>query len=98
MQNGEWMLCENICQKQDYRIQDLFIGSGSDGRWYYSTFHFCIGKEVLRMEAQPESLTQLVKGYWLVPFDGKSDDCLRATWDGSASWGVDKAPSTITAP
>ena len=38
---GEWLAYANICRKEDRRIQDLFLARGSDGRWYYSTFHFC---------------------------------------------------------
>lgn len=81
LRNGDWILIESICRKSNKRIADLFIGLGSDGRWYYSTFHFCVGLSVLYNEPQPESLAQFVDGYWLKPFDGRSDDCLRKTWD-----------------
>lgn len=74
--------------------KDIFIGHGSDGKWYYSTFHFCVEKCVLQMEPQPDSLAQLVNGYWLVPFDGKSDDCLKITWDGGAFGSDRPAPTT----
>ena len=85
MNNGDWIACESICSKEDPRIHDLFIGRGSDGRWYYSTFHFCRGKVVLRVEGHPpESLAGFADAYWLVPFDGQSDDCLKETWTGAA--------------
>ena len=44
-QNGEWIVCENLCTKEQKTTirKDIFIGRGSDGRWYYSTFHFCVG-------------------------------------------------------
>jgi hypothetical protein len=82
--NGDWIICQNVCSKeQDTSVKkDIFIGRGSDGKWYYSTFHFCVHKCVLRMELQPESLAQLADAYWLVPFDGKSDECLKITWTG----------------
>ena len=82
--NGEWIICQNVCSKeQDTSVKkDIFIGRGSDGKWYYSTFHFCVHKCVLWEEGQPESLAQLVDAYWLVPFDGKSDECLKITWTG----------------
>lgn len=32
MRNGEWITYANICRKEDGRIDDLFIGKGSDGR------------------------------------------------------------------
>jgi hypothetical protein len=82
MANGEWIICQNICNKSDWRIKDLFIGRGSDGKWYYSTFHFCIGKMVLGIEPQPQSLEHFIRAFWLEEFDGRSDDCLRATWTG----------------
>jgi hypothetical protein len=36
------------------------------------------------MESQPETLAQLVDGYWLVPFDGNAENCLSETWTGGA--------------
>ena len=51
--NGDWIVCESKCSKEDQRIHDIFIGRASDGKWYYSTYHFCIGKLVLRMEEPP---------------------------------------------
>ena len=81
MKNGQWIVCQNICSKENWRIRDIFIGRGSDGKWYYSTFHFCVRKCVLQMERwQPDSLDEFVNAYWLVPFDGHSDECLKTTW------------------
>jgi len=80
MRNGDWLAYANVCQKQDHRIQDLFLGRGSDGRWYYSTYHFCIEMLVLRMDAQPADLAAFARTYYLRPFDGHSDECLRKTW------------------
>jgi hypothetical protein len=84
MENGEWMICQNVCSKEQSTAvkRDLFIGRGSDEKWYYSTFHFCVGKSVLRMERQPDSLAQFVDGYWLAPFEVESDKSLDVTWDG----------------
>lgn len=81
MTNGEWMVYGNKCSKEDRRIHDIFIGRGSDGKWYYSTFHFCIGMVTLEMWGQqPASLGQFVDTCFLREFDGFSDDCLRKTW------------------
>ncbi len=80
MQNGDWVAYTNICRKENWRIDDLFIGKGSDRQWYYSTYHFCIGMVVLRMETQPASLDEFVKAYYLRSFDGHSDECLQKTW------------------
>lgn len=84
MTNGEWIAYSNICSKQDSRIHDIFIGRASDGKWYYSTFHFCIGLLVLKMqgemEGQPASISKFAEEYYLRTFDGHSDDCLQKTW------------------
>jgi hypothetical protein len=80
MRNGDWLTYANICQKEDSRIRDLFLARGSDGRWYYSTYHFCIGMVVLRMEKQSDDLSAFAKTYHLRQFDGHSDECLRKTW------------------
>lgn len=92
--NGEWMVCQNVCKKsRPVSIEDIFIGRGSDGKWYYSTFHFCSGKVVLSQEYPPDSLAHFVQGYWLVPFTPPSDECLKRTWSGG-DYGEAKAPST----
>jgi hypothetical protein len=82
--NGDWIICQNICAKDQHTSvrKDLFIGRGSDGKWYYSTFHFCVAKCTLLMERQPDTLAQFADAYWLVPFDPKSDECLNVTWNG----------------
>lgn len=89
--NGEWIVCENACPKEPGTPvrKDLFVGRGSDGRWYFSTFHFCVGRCVLELEEQPATLASFVDGYWLVPFDGKPGHCLTDTWTGGP-WGADK--------
>ena len=79
MTNGQWIAYRNICQKEDERIPDLFLGLGSDGRWYYSTFHFCVRMQNLSVMGQPKSLTVFSKKYYLREFDGHSDECLKDT-------------------
>lgn len=86
MTNGEWLLYQNNCVKEPSHLHDLFLARGSDGKWYYSTFHFCIGMVVLRMggateePGAPGSLAEFVKTYAVREFDGKSDVCLEKTW------------------
>jgi hypothetical protein len=80
MENGEWLAYTNTCNKEDSAIHDFFLARGSDGRWYYSTFHFCKGMIVLRYEDQPKSLAAFEKTYYLRTFDGLSDECLQKTW------------------
>lgn len=81
---GEWLAYANVCQKQDKRIHDLFLARGSDGRWYYSTYHFCVDMIVLRIDEQPDDLAAFVRTYFLQTFDGRSDDCLQKTWPASS--------------
>jgi hypothetical protein len=81
MRNGDWVAYAAICQKENRRIQDLFIGRGSDGSWYYSTYHFCIDMLELRMEENPpDDLAAFSQTYHLRQFDGHSDECLGKTW------------------
>lgn len=84
--NGEWIVFQSVAGKEQRPGigRDLFIGRGSDGKWYYSSFHFCIRMESLRIEEQPDTLAQLVEGHWLVSFDGKSDECFKTTRSGGA--------------
>jgi hypothetical protein len=81
MTNGEWMVYSSFCRKQDFRICDIFIARASDGKWYYSTYHFCINMIVLRdMHGQPGSLAEFTNKYSVRQFDGRSDECLQRTW------------------
>ena len=79
--NGDWMVYDSFCYKQDFRIHDIFIARASDGKWYYSTYHFCINMVVLSgMKPQPGSLAEFIKDYSVRQFDGQSDECLKKTW------------------
>lgn len=80
MTNGEWMAYRNVCEKEQERIPDLFLGRGSDRHWYYSTFHFCVRMINLKdVMGQPKSLAEFSKTYYLREFDGHSDQCLEET-------------------
>jgi hypothetical protein len=80
MTNGEWIAYRNVCEKEMERIPDLFLGLGSDGRWYYSTFHFCVRMINLKdVVGQPKSLTEFSRTCYLKEFDGHSDECLKDT-------------------
>ena len=84
MMNGEHLVYSHIDAKQDHRIHDLFLARGSDGKWYYSTFHFCINMITLRAEIAGEpkhgSIAEFVQTYSAKEFDGQSDECLKKTW------------------
>jgi hypothetical protein len=78
--DGSWLAYRSQCHKQDPKVWDIFIAKASDGRWYYSDFHFCIGAMVLGMRGQPESLEKFKSDYFLAEFDGSSDAALSPTW------------------
>jgi hypothetical protein len=80
MRNGEWIGYASKCSKEDGRIHDIFLGRASDGKWYYSTYHFCVGMLELRVEEQPDDLTHFIRDFFLREFDGRSDECLNLTW------------------
>ncbi len=84
MTNGEWLLYRNKCVKEAEHIHDLFLARGSDGKWYYSTFHFCIGMSTLRGDmfgrSRPGSIAEFTQAYSAPEFDGHSDDGLKKTW------------------
>ena len=77
MENGDWIIYAAECYKSDPRIWDIFIGRGSDGKWYYTTYHFCVGMMEL---GQTKSLSEFAEYYAAREFDGKSDACLEMTW------------------
>ncbi len=74
--NKEWIVYFNRCSKEDSIFYSLFAGLGgggggydyflckaSDGKWYKSNYHFCIGMFCVIMDGQPESLEYLKKNY-----------------------------------
>ena len=46
--DGSWITYRAQCHKVDPKVYDIFIGKGSDGAWYYSTYLFCIGMMMLQ--------------------------------------------------
>jgi hypothetical protein len=89
MQDGEWLVYKSHCSKAvPHNVMDIFLAKGSDGKWYYSTFHFCVGMVVLRLEqeTQPPSLAFFAHEYNLREFDGRSNECLKETGRWPASW------------
>ena len=61
-------------------VDHLFLAHGSDGRWYYSTYHFCSMMAGVRGDDPPGSISEFEKRYSVRQFDGKSDECLQHTW------------------
>lgn len=85
MESGEWLAYASVCAKEPAGIADLFVARGSDGKWYYSTFHFCIGMLNLKIEDQPKNLAEFTSNYCLREFDGQSEVCLEKTYPRRAS-------------
>jgi len=81
MASGEWLVYANHCSKSDWRIEDICLARGSDGKWYYTTCHFCIDMMALVMmqDSTPKDLAYFVKRYQMREFDGKSNECLQKT-------------------
>jgi hypothetical protein len=89
MQSGEWLVYRSHCSKEEpHLVKDIFLAKGSNGKWYYSTFHFCVRMVGLRgeQETQPSNLAMFVHEYNLRQFDGRSDECLMETGTWPASW------------
>ena len=78
MKNGDWIVCDG--KFHDPGFDDIFVGKASDGKWYYSTFHFCQNNIVLHVEPQAPDLNTFKAKYSLREFDGKSDEALKKTW------------------
>lgn len=79
--DGSWLAYRGQCHKEDPKVHDIFIAKASNGKWYYSDFHFCKEMMVLASGNQPESLDEFKHQYFLASFDGKSDDALEPTWN-----------------
>ena len=78
MKNGEWIVGDGKYHDPD--VNDIFVGKASDGKWYYSTFHFCQNNITLHMELQAADLAAFKARYALREFDGVSDEALQKTW------------------
>lgn len=78
--DGSWMAYRSQCHKEDPKAYDIFVAKASDGRWYYSDFHFCVGMISLISIGQPASLQEFQHLYFLREFDGASDVALEPTW------------------
>ena len=79
MTNGEYVIYAFWHGANNGFVDHLFLGHGSDGRWLYSTYHFCNGMAGVEPD-QPASINDFMRLYGVREFDGKSDVCLRHTW------------------
>jgi hypothetical protein len=82
MASGEWLVYKSHCSKAPpHQVRDIFLAKGSNGRWYYTTCHFCVGMCALVMiqDVPPYDLATFALRYHLKEFDGVSDECLQQT-------------------
>ena len=80
MVNHEWIACQAACTKSNWKLDDLFIGKASDGKWYYTTYHFCIEMSWLQGNGPSEGLSAFIKEYALVEYSGDANAELMPTW------------------
>jgi len=80
MTNGEYIIFAFRHGANNGFVDHLFLGHGSNGKWLYSTYHFCNMMAAVRMDNPPGSIADFEKRYAVREFDGKSDECLRHTW------------------
>ena len=86
MKSGEWLVYRSHCHKEEPRnVEDICIAKASNGRWYYTTCHFCVRMIGLLMlqgnqeEEQPKDLAWFLNNYQFKEFDGRSNECLKTT-------------------
>lgn len=80
MANGDWIIFQNNCEKKRWQIGDQFIALASNGKWYHSSYHFCIDMISAKIEPQPRDLADFATTFYLREFDGKSDEAIKSTW------------------
>ena len=84
MKNGEHIIYA-YRHGRNSSFDHLFLGHGSDGRWLHSSYHFCNSMVMLNSDDAPGSITEFAQSYSAREFDGKSDECLQRTWNGTFS-------------
>jgi hypothetical protein len=80
MTNGEYLVYASRHGFNNGFVDHLFLARGSDGHWYYSTYHFCNSMAGVGGEDPPGSIAEFASRYAVREFDGKSDVCLQHTW------------------
>jgi len=55
MTNGEFIIYAYQHGANNGFVDHLFLGHGSDGRWLYSTYHFCTSMAMIRADDPPGS-------------------------------------------
>jgi hypothetical protein len=80
MTNGQYLVYAFWHGFNSGAVDHLFLAHGTDGKWYYSTYHFCSQMAGILGDDPAGSIGEFVSRYSLREFDGKSDECLKHTW------------------
>jgi hypothetical protein len=80
MTNGEYLVYAWWHGANSGFVDHLFLAHGTDGKWYYSTYHFCNQMAGILGDDPAGSIREFAARYSVREFDGKSDECLRHTW------------------
>lgn len=76
--NGEYIVYASKHGANSGFVDHLFLGHCSDGRWIYSTYHFCNSMAGAFADS-PGSIAEFSEIYSAREFDGVSDECLKHT-------------------
>jgi len=82
MTNGEYLAFASFHGHNAGPPPHLLIAHGSDGRWYYSSYHFCNEMAGVSGDEPPGSIAGFASRYFARPFDPAGGDCLAPTWEG----------------
>ena len=80
MTNGEYLVYAWWHGANSGFVDHLFLAHGTDGKWYYSTYHFCNQMAGILGDDPAGSIREFATRYSVREFDGKSDECLKHTW------------------
>ena len=80
MTNGEYLVFASRHGFNNGFINHLFLARGSNGKWLYSTFHFCNHMGAVLGDDPPGSIAEFSSKYFAREFDGKAAVCLEKTW------------------
>ena len=80
MINGEYLVYAFWHGFNSGTVDHLFLARGTDGKFYYSTYHFCSHMAGICGEDPAGSIAEFAMRYSVRDFDGKSDECLKHTW------------------
>lgn len=80
MTNGQYLVYAFWHGSNSGVVDHLFLAHGTDGKWYYSTYHFCNRMAGISGDDPAGSIGEFARTYSLREFDGTSDECLKHTW------------------